>query len=150
VSKRFAATHETPAGNNLTMMLLASISGTQRGWLYDIIISSYATPASLAGEFAVIRGTVPGTGAGPLNTWGLDPLNTDTGFIADGGTFTGHTKTSNSALLSVGLHQRQTFRWVARPGRQIVIPAVADNWVGIECVSHGGTPNMSFTMHWED
>ncbi len=36
------------------------------------------------------------------------------------------------ALLSIPLNQRATFRWVANPGSELVIPATANNGFGIE------------------
>jgi hypothetical protein len=53
-------------------------------------------------------------------------------------------------MLSVGLNQRATFRWVAVPGGELIVPATSDNWVGIECIGHGGTPNINATIHWDE
>jgi hypothetical protein len=149
MARRYAVTHETPAGTTLTILELVNPDTVTRAWIYDIVLGSDATPADLAGQFDVIRGTVSGTGTA-VAARALDPGNPAAKIAPEGGTFTGQTKTANSALLSIGLNQRATFRWVAAPGGEIVIPATADVWVGIESVAHGGTPNINATMHWEE
>ena len=147
--RAYAVTHETAAGTNLTILALVNPGTAARGWIYDIIIGSDATPADLAGQFDVIRGTVSGTGTG-VTARALDGANPAGTIAPEGGTFTGQTKTANSALLSVGLNQRATFRWVAAPNGEMVIPATTDNWVGVESIGHGGTPNINVTMHWTE
>jgi hypothetical protein len=149
MARKYAVTHETPAGTTLTILELVNPGTAARGWLYDILVSSDATPADLAGQFDVIRGTVSGTGTG-VTARPLDGANPAATIAPEGGTFTGQTKTALSALLSFGLNQKATFRWVAIPGGEIVIPATADAWVGLESVAHGGTPNINCTMHWEE
>ena len=149
MARNYAVTHETAAGTTLTILELVNPGTAARGWIYDIIIGCDATPADLAGQFDVIRGTVSGTGTG-VTARALDPANPAATIAPEGGTFTGQTKTANSALLSVGLNQRATFRWVAVPGGELVIPGTSDNWVGIESVAHGGTPNINATMHWSE
>lgn len=145
---RYSTTHSTAAGTNLTIIELVASTAT-RGKLYEIIVSSDATPADIASKFRIIRGTVSGTGTA-LDEVPLDPAEPAAQLSAKGGTFTGQTKTANTTLLEFGLNQRSTFRWVAAPGGEITIPATSDNWVGLECVSSGGTPNVNVTFHWEE
>jgi len=147
--RAYAVTHETPAGTNLTILELVNPGTAARGWIYDIIIGSDATPADLAGQFDVIRGTVSGTGTAVTGR-PLDPANPAATIAPEGGTIATQTKTANSAMLSIGLNQRATFRWVAAPGGELVIPATTDNWVGVESIGHGGTPNINCTMHWTE
>ena len=149
MSRQYAVTHETAAGSTLTLLEIVNPGTAARGWIYDLTIGSDATPADLAGQFDVIRGTVSGTGTA-VTARALDPANPAATMAPEGGTFTGQTKTASSALLSVGLNQRATFRWVAAPGGEFVIPATADSWVGIECIAHGGTPNINATMMWQE
>ena len=145
--RSYSVTNETAAGTTLTILELVNPGTAARGWIYDIVVGSDATPADLAGQFDVIRGTVSGTGTS-ITARALDPANPAATIAPEGGTFTGQTKTANSAMLSVGLNQRATFRWVAAPNGEFVIPATSDNWVGVESVGHGGTPNINCTMMW--
>ena len=146
--RKYAATGQSPAGTNLTILEIVGVT-TTRGWIYDWSIGSDATPADLAGEFDVIRGTVSGTGTS-VTPRALDPGNPASLLSAKSGTFTGQTKTANSDMVNLGLHQRATYRWIAAPGGELVIPATSDNWIGIESIAHGGTPNINTTIHWDE
>jgi hypothetical protein len=123
---------------------------TTRGRIYDILIGSDATPADVATEFNLIRGTVSGTGSSTPTPRALDPADPAALLSAKVGTFSGQTKSSNSSLLNIALNQRATFRWVAAPDGEIVVPATSDNWVGVESIASGGTPNTNVTMHWQE
>lgn len=146
--RKYAIEHQTAAGSTLTILQLVAAT-TTRGWIYDILIGSDATPADVATEFNVIRGTVSGTGTA-VTPRALDPGNPAALLAGEGGTFTGQTKTANSAMLNIALNQRATFRWVAAPGGEIVVPATSDNWVGVESIASGGTPNINCTIHFEE
>ena len=146
--RRYATTHETPAGTNLTILQLVASTST-RGRIYDILIGSDATPADVATEFNLIRGTVSGTGTA-LDEVALDPADPAALLSGEGGTFSGQTKTANSSMMELALNQRATFRWVAAPEGEIVVPATSDNWVGLESIGSGGTPNINATFHWQE
>lgn len=146
--RKYATTHETPAGTNLTILELVASTST-RGWIYDIIVSSDASPADIATEFNVIRGTVSGAGSA-LDEVALDPANPAALLAGKGGTFTGQTKTANTSMLEFALNQRATFRWVASPGGELIVPATSDNWVGLESIASGGTPNVNVTFMWQE
>lgn len=145
---RYSVSHSTAAGTNLTIMELVASTAT-RGKLYEIIVSSDATPADIATKFRIIRGTVSGTGSALVEV-PLDPADPAAQLSAEGGTFTGQTKTADTTLMEFGLNQRAVFRWVATPGGEIIIPATSDNWVGLECIASGGTPNINVTFFWEE
>lgn len=144
--RRYSIVHQTPAGTNLTILALVAAT-TTRGRIYDIVIGSDATPADVATEFNLIRGTVSGTGTA-VTPRALDPADPAALLAGEGGTFTGQTKTANSDMLQIGLNQRNTFRWVAAPEGEIVVPATSDNWVGLESIASGGTPNINCTIHY--
>jgi len=148
MARKYAVEGQTAAGTNLTILELIA-AATTRGWLYDILIGSDATPADVASEFNIIRGTVSGTGASSPTPRALDPGNPAALLSAKVGA-TANTKTANSALLNIALNQRATFRWVAAPGGEIVVPITSDNWVGLESIASGGTPNINATFHWEE
>ena len=149
MSSGYAIEGQTAAGTNLTILELVSPGTTRRAWINYILIGSDASPADVATEFNVIRGTVSGTGTA-VTPRKLDPAETAAIFTAERGTFTGQTKTSDSAMLNIALNQRSTFQWYAAPGKEIVVPATADNWVGIESIASGGTPNINATIHFAE
>jgi len=146
--RKYAIEGQAAAGTNLTILQLVAAT-TTRGWIYDIIVGSDATPADVATEFNVIRGTVSGTGTA-VTPRSLDGGNPAALLAGEQGTFTGQTKTASSALLNIALNQRATFRWVAAPGGELVVPATSDNWVGLESIASGGTPNINCTIHYEE
>lgn len=148
MARRYSAVHETAAGTTLTILQIVGVT-TTRAWIYDIIVSSDATPADVATQYDVQRGTVSGTGTA-VTPRALDPSNPAALLAGEGGTFTGQTKTANSAMLSFGLNQRATFRWVAVPDGELIVPATSDNWIGVESIASGGTPNTNCTISWAE
>lgn len=146
--RRYSIIGETPAGTTLTILQAVGVT-TTRAWINDIIIGSDSnTPADVATEFQVIRGTVSGTGTGvtPKSFDPSHPASLLTG--CERGTFSGQTKTASSGMLMIALNQRATFRWVALEGSEIIVPHVADEWVGLESIASGGTNNQNATIAW--
>lgn len=147
--RRYGANGQTAAGTTVTILEVIAAT-TTRGRIYDIIIGSDATPADVAGEFNIIRGTVSGTGTGTVTPHAFDPADPAALLTAKQGTFTGQTKTATSEILMIALNQRATFRWVAVPDGEIVVPATSDNWVGLESIASSGTPNTNCSMAWQE
>lgn len=149
MSDSYAIEGQTAAGTNLTILELVAPGTTRRAWLHYLLIGSDAAPADVATEFNLIRGTVSGTGTA-VTPRPLDPSAPAAIFTCERGTFTGQTKTASSAMLNIALNQRSTFQWYAAPGGEIVVPATSDNWVGLESIASGGTPNINCTMHFRE
>ena len=151
MSRRYAAVGEGAAGTDKAIMEVVAAT-TTRGWIYDILIGTDASPLDLAGQFDIIRGSAAGTGSPTAITpRALDGANPASLLTANAQTWTADpTKTANSSMLMIGLNQRATFRWVAAPGGEIVIPATSAARVLLNSTAHGGTPNINCTMHWEE
>ncbi len=145
---RYSVDGQTAAGSTLTILKIVSPGTTRRGWIYDLVIGSDATPADVATEFNLIRGTVSGTPTSSPTGRALDPGNPAAILLPEAGTFSGQTKTASTSLLNAAVNQRATYRHVFVEGGEIVIPAAADNWVGLESIGSGGTPNINATFHW--
>jgi hypothetical protein len=117
--------------------------------IYDFIIGSNATPADNSGEYALRRTTTVGTSTA------YTPVAIDPGDPAATATFgVNHsaepTYTANSDLLHFATNQRATFRWVAAPMGEIVLPAAA-NGAGLLAVAIGGSAvAMQYQMYWEE
>lgn len=148
--RRYAADGQALAGTNLTIAEVVAVGSTVRARIYDIIIGSDAAPADNGGEYNVIRGTVSGTPTTTVVPRALDPGDPASLMSLEVGTFSGQTKTANSALLNIALNQRATFRWVAVPDGELVTPATTDNWIGLESIGNSGTPNTNVTFHWQE
>jgi len=147
--RRYAADGQTAAGTNLTIAEVVAAT-TTRGRIYDLIIGSDASPADIATEFNIIRGTVSGTPTTTVTPRALDPADPASLLSLEVGTFTGQTKTSSTSLMNIALNQRATFRWVAVPDGEIIVPATSDNWVGLESIASGGTPNINVSFYWQE
>ena len=112
-------------------------SGMRRFKLYDMIMGSEATPADNVILFRVKRSSTASTGSA-VTPRPLDPADAAAvtlpkeNLSAEG--------TSSEVLLTFPLNQRATFRWVAAPGSEVVVPATANAGVIIETPTAVGTP----------
>jgi hypothetical protein len=110
--------------------LSAPGSGMRRIKIYDLIVGSEATPADNAFLFVHQRTTAAGTSTA-VTPQALDPADAAAVAVAGQNHTIEPTYTSNAFLLTVPLNQRATFRWVAAPGGELLVPATASNGVGM-------------------
>ena len=146
--RRYSASGNSAAGTNVTILEVVASTST-RGRIYDIMIGSDQAPADIATKFRLIRGTVAGAGTAFTPT-ALDPADPAGLLTAQQGTFTAQTKTANSQMLEIALNQRASYRFVSVPDSEIVIPATASNWVGLESIASGATPTISTTFLYQE
>lgn len=109
---------------------LVGISGgtTVRPRLYEFTFGSSGSPADNAASFLIQRATTVGhsTAFTPVALDSGDPAAiSSAGITYD----TGPTLTANAYLYEFGLNQRATFRWIAAPGSEFVVPATAANGI---------------------
>ena len=116
-----------------------SVVGTSavRPAIYDVILSSNATPADNSSEWQLLRCTAAGTATA------VTPTAVDSGDPAATGVCGKNhtvepTYSPAVSLLDFAYNQRATFRWVAAPGSEISCPATAANGVGLQCQGVGG------------
>lgn len=129
--------------------ITADATTPRRQKIYDLTMGSEATPADFAFLWQVQRCTTAGTNT-PVTPQALDP--SDALALADAGEnhTVDPTLTANAILLAIALNQRATFRWVASPGGELVIPATASNGVALRTPTAGGTPAITATVHFEE
>lgn len=118
--------------------------------VYDIISGSDATPADNYAEFALRRSTTLGTVSTSFTPTALDPANP-----AAAATFnlTGSgqpTITASSDVLNIAHNQRATFRWVAAPGGELIVPATSANGFALMAVASNATGTYGWTVHWQE
>jgi hypothetical protein len=122
---------------------------TIRPRIYDFILGSDATPADNAAEYVLQRTTTAGTSTS------FTPVALDPGDPASLASFgQAHsaepTYTAAALLLDIATNQRATFRWVAAPGGELVLPAAA-NGVGLQVITVAGSAvNTVAQLHWEE
>lgn len=124
----------------------ADATRPRRGKWYDIMFGSEATPADNAFQYIVQRCTALGTSTS-VTPQPLDPADATTESDAGTNHTIEPTYTSNAILLTVGLNQRATFRWVASPGCELVFPATASNGLGIQTPTSSAVA-ISSTVHY--
>lgn len=125
-------------------------STTCRPKIYDVIVGSPATPADAQLTIQLRRFTAAGTTAASPPT--PEPL--EGGGQAAVATC-GHTHSAEPTYAGVGLvipvHQRGTFRWVARQGGEISAPMAAANGIGVvKTAATTGTPQIHATVMWNE
>ena len=130
----------------LTVISAANI----RPKIYDILIGSSATPADAQVTYTVQKFTAAGTATAvtpePLEQG--DRVATCT---------SGQTHSVEPTYTAAGIcfilpvHQRASFRWVARQGGELIIVATAANGIGCKKTAETtGTPAINCTMMWEE
>jgi hypothetical protein len=126
----------------------SGVAPTVRARVYDLIIGCKDTPGDQAAAYFMGRYTAAGTSTA------IVPTALDEGDLAAaieaGENHTGEPSyASAEILLRIDLNQRATFRWVAAPGGELVIPAIVNEGLGIY-----GDPttayNAGITIHFEE
>lgn len=151
MADRYAATgvQATVAATPDTCLTVLATTLT-RGRINDSIMSQSAAPADSIVVWTIQRFTAVGTeGAG------VTPAKLDLGApVAQLDAGEDHsvepTYTAGTELLEFDLNQRATFRWVAAPDSELVVPATASAGIGWEpgqgTGSYGGAVTAS--AHW--
>ena len=140
MARKYGVIGYSAVGTNCTVLNLTS-AATIRPKIYDVVVGSSATPADGASRFQLVRSTAVGAGGSTANMVARDPG--DPASLASAKqNYAGTnepTYTANTELAGFSINQRNTFRWVAAPGGEIVLPATAANGVGLKTLSSNGT-----------
>lgn len=146
--ERFSGFGSVAVGTNETILSLFDVAATpaSRKRIYDIVIGSAAAPADTATQFNVARNTAQGTEVSGFTPVALDPASPAA--AADFGV--AHsvepTYTASKELMIIPLNQRATFRWVASPGSELLVPATQNNGIGVFSAASTGTAIHFVTM----
>lgn len=131
----------------LTLISAASVQPK----IHDIQISSDAAPADHAAKYRLQRCTTAGTPGSSLTPVALDmshPASVATSGLA---AFSGNpTLTANLYLLEIAVNQRIPYRWACKDGKEIVLPATANNGVALLCTVVDSAFNAIMTLHFEE
>jgi hypothetical protein len=130
--------------------LTADATRPRRLRVFDVILGSEATPADAAILWTFQRCSAAGTSTG-VTPQNLDPGSSTTEYDAGENHTIEPTYTAGAILLNVPLNQRATFRWVAAPGAEWVMPATASNGFGIQTDTIStGTPVITSTVYADE
>jgi hypothetical protein len=139
---RYALSGSLTAQNSATAPQINVISAsTARARVYDVIVGSVATPADNCAKFQFQRSTTAGTT--PTTTLvgqALDAADPAAVTTCGQGTWaTPPVLTASAFLLQWSQNQRATFRWVAAPMGEILLPATAANGIALMNPAIGGS-----------
>jgi len=113
---------------NVTMAGLTSAT-TIRPKIYEFVWGSEGTPADQAARYIWQRYTAAGTSTA-FTPVAIDPVDPAALAAAGFNHSAEPTYTSNAIIFSMPLNQRASFRWIAAPGKELVLPATAANGAG--------------------
>lgn len=122
-----------------------------RPLIYFMVFGASGTPADNALQWLIQRFTAAGTSTAVTP----EPLDNAAGQPAASATAGENhtvepTYTAGDVLLNVPLNQRATYNWQAREGRELKLPAVAANGIGVQPVHASYTGNVETTIHYEE
>jgi hypothetical protein len=145
---RIACDFQRTASTTLSLgTMTADATRPRRLRVYDIMFGSEATPADAALLWTFQRCTAAGTSTGVTPTM-IDPGDVATEYDAGENHTIEPTYTATLILLNVPLNQRATYRWVAAPDGELVMPSTAANGFGIQTDTIStGTPVITATVH---
>lgn len=147
---KYAITGEEGAvTSSLTTAMSHTRGASRRHRLYDIAMGATGTPADNVLRYTLMRHTAPPTvtAVTPLPLDPADPASVTT--AGDDATNEG-TVTAASELIDIGLNQRATYRWVAAPGGEIVVPDTSNNGLSHRVLSPAYTGVFKVTGHIEE
>lgn len=148
---RYAATGEqtvtaTPGDTALAVLAVT----TTRAKIHDLIFSQSAVPADTVIQWIVRRLTAVGTEGAGVVPVALDPDAPAAQLDGAENHTVEPTYTAATELHDFDLNQRASFRWVAAPGGELVIPATATNGIGITPISAAYSGDVKATAHWQE
>lgn len=132
-----------------TLVGLTSPATTRRAWIYDVMCGADGTPADNAMAAILDRQSTTGTGTA-VTPRPLDSSDGATTIVGTVNMTAEPTVTADTDLLEVAFNQRATFRWVASPGGELVVPATNTNGIGLRVRSPTYTSTMVGTVQFWD
>ena len=146
-----AGTQQAVSSTYKTLIGINAASGTalRRIKLFDLLVGTNGTPADNYMEWDVSRMTAAGTGTSTTPNQ-LDPADAASVTIGTSNYTIEPTVTAASSVFYVGVNQRASYRWVAAPGSELVVPATnLAGFVG-RTRSGGYTSTATMTMLFQE
>jgi hypothetical protein len=135
----------------LLNLFRAAATPTSRAKIYELLVGCSANPADAATLFQLNRTSAVGTEAAGFTPVALDPGGPASASDFGVGAFSAEpTKTANAVLLSISLNQRASFRWIAAPGCELVLPATQNNGACLQSVASTVVTAHDACMYFEE
>lgn len=152
VTNLHGGTAQNLSSSYKTLASLTAATGAttlRRAWVYDVMVGADGTPADNALVYKVDRQTSVGTGTAAVGS----PLDDGdaAGLIVETVNNTIEpTVTSATQMFELAVNQRASYRWVAAPGGELVVPATNVAGLGLRAKSAAYTSTTTGTLHyWE-
>jgi len=143
MARKYSISGTAVLGTNVTALGVIG-SATHIVEIVDITLGCGSTPADQAFSWTVGATTTAGTGTAvtpePIRGGGIAAVATAKK------TYTAEPTYNTVPLLDIGLHQRSTYRWVARPGYELITKAAANNGIAAKVAVTSGVPTARATM----
>jgi hypothetical protein len=151
MAKFSAAMTRATSSTTLAMgSFTAATSNMRRAKIYDLMFGCGGSPADNNIVWTVTRCTTAGTAGSNVTPGALDAADTLASTIVIGQNHSGDPTGSGASHLTIALNQRATFRWVASPGGELIIPATASNGFKINTPTATNTPQVDATVHFDE
>lgn len=111
-----------------------------RPQVFEFQVGSRVSPVEQSCGYRLQRYTGAGTGTG-VTPYALDPAD-PTAEASAAEAHSGEPTYGAQILLECDVHQRTSYRWVADPDAPLILPATADNGLGVLCV----VPSTAFAV----
>jgi hypothetical protein len=131
------------------MAYMASAAGV-RPKIFEFAISSHASPADYASQFSIMRTTTaaPTGGNAQASVPAIDPG--DPASLATGYDSATGGATMSTNMYTVAVNLRASFRWVAAPGKEFVVPNTIYNGAGIVVNAQSTAYYPDLSLMWEE
>lgn len=121
----------------------------RRAWLYDLMFGVDGTPADNVVVWKADRQTSTGTRSAVVPP-PLDFADAAALITCGANTTIEGIITSATQLIEIGVNQRASYRWVAAPGGELIVPATNVAGIGVRTKSPAYTGTVTAACHfWE-
>ncbi len=151
MADKYAATGSgaTASGGRTVLSIDNEASPVVRGRVFDLVIGAEGTPADVVLQWIAQRFSGGGTSSVVVPA----PLDFDApaANLEAGENYTTEpVLTAAEELLDMPLNKRASFRWVASPGAEWMVPAVAADGIAIVAIHASDTDAVRATAHFEE
>jgi len=136
----------TPAPGDTALGVIASTLTRAKIHLFIVNMGSGPAPADYVMQWLVRRFTALGTYTAVVPTL-LDP-GAPVAQLAAGQAYTAEPTYVGEPLFNIAVHQRSIYQWNAAPQAELVLPAVANNGIGITPIHGAYVGPATGTFHW--
>lgn len=145
-----AGTKQALSSAYKTLLVLKAATATlTRAAIYDVLIGTNGTPADNVVEWDISRQTADGT-ATAVTPVPLDGSLRAAGTVGAANATAEGTITATSSVFYVGVNQRASYRWVAAPGSELIIPATNLAGLALRAKSPAYTGTATGSMFHEE